>query len=103
MGELVVAPGRSVAALEAEPALEADLEVPDLAVGDVPADLGDLEPVEVAQRPARAGHAVADRRIDAVGGRPDDLGDAVHVVAHRAVLTERRARACRAVTRGRVH
>ena len=36
--------------LEAEPDLESDLEVLDGAVLDLSADLGDLEPVDVAQR-----------------------------------------------------
>src|SRR5919108_6605678 len=76
--------------LEPEADLQPDLEVLDVAVHDVAADLGDLEPVEVAQGAARARDRVADRRVDAVRRRSDDLADGVHVVGHRRVLTEGR-------------
>src|SRR3954468_4758740 len=78
--------------LEAEAELQPHLEVVDPAVADVAADLRDLEPVEVAERPARAGDRVADRGVDAVGRRPDDLADGVDVVAHARVLAEGRVR-----------
>src|SRR4051812_48434845 len=75
-------PGVRSVVLEAEAELEADLEVLDGVVLDLAADLGDLEPVEVAQRLRRPLDAVADGLVDALGGRPDDLGDAVDTVGH---------------------
>src|SRR3954468_1310687 len=78
--------------LQAEAELQPHLEVVDPAVADVAADLGDLEPVEVAERPARARDRVADRGGDAVGRRPHDLADGVDVVAHARVLAEGRVR-----------
>src|SRR6476469_1711203 len=68
--------------LEAEADLHAHLEVLDGAVLGLAANLGDLEPVDVAQRLAGALDAVADGLVDAVGRRADDLGDAVGAFAH---------------------
>ena len=67
---------------EAEPDLDANLEVIDLAIADVPADFGDLEPVEVPQRLGGALNAVSDGSVDAFIRCPDDLGDAVRAVRH---------------------
>jgi hypothetical protein len=55
-------PDRSV--LQAEPELEGHLALSDLAAGDDAADLRDLEPVQVAERPIRPGDRVADRLVD---------------------------------------
>src|SRR3954470_7880424 len=53
--------------LEAGAQLEANLIVLDRSVLDLAADLGDLEPVDVAQRPRRARDAVADSLVDSLG------------------------------------
>src|SRR6266568_2594465 len=66
--------------LELEPDLQADLEVADGAVDDVPADLGDLEPVEAAQGAAGAADRVVDGLVDRVGRGPDKFGDPVRVI-----------------------
>jgi len=42
----------------------------DLAIGDLTADLADLEPVQVAHRLPGPGDPVADRRVDTVGEVP---------------------------------
>src|SRR6476469_1142332 len=73
---------RRLLVLEAEADLHAHLGVLDGAVLGLPADLGDLEPVDVAQRLAGALDAVADGLVDAVGRGADDLGDAVGAFAH---------------------
>ena len=52
--------------LQAEAQLEPDLEVLDLVVDDMAADLGDLEPVEVTQRAAGPLDGVADGVVDAL-------------------------------------
>src|ERR1700754_639086 len=66
--------------LEAEADLHADLDVLDLAVDDLAADLGDLEPVEVPQRLGGPADAVAHRLVHSLVRRADDLGDAVGAV-----------------------
>src|SRR5687767_12749543 len=66
--------------LEPEPDLHADLEVGQLVVLHRPSDLGDLEPVDVAQGLGGSTDAVADRLVDAVRAAADDLGDAIDVV-----------------------
>src|SRR5690625_465688 len=71
--------------LEAEAHLQADLEMPDLAILHVSADLGDLEPVQVAQRFVRPPDGVADRIVDALCGGADDLSDSVRVIAHASL------------------
>src|SRR4051794_14341403 len=73
----VVNPGRADGAsalglLEAEPDLHGDLEMADLAVHDVPADVGGLEPVEVPQGLCGAGQPVADGVVDRLRRRADD-------------------------------
>src|SRR5512133_3480897 len=73
--------GRSVV-LEPKPDLQSDLEVLDVAVLDLSAHLGHLEPVDVAQRRAGPPDGVADGLLDPVRGRADELGDAVGAVAH---------------------
>src|SRR4029077_19926310 len=59
--------------LQAEADFQADLEVRDLAVGDLAADLRHLEPVQVAQGLRGPADRVADGRLDAVRGRSDGL------------------------------
>src|SRR6266542_5347003 len=78
--------GSGLGLVEAEPDLHRDLEVADLAVLKVAADVGDLEPVEVAQGGARSGDAVAHRLVDRVRGGSHDLGDPVDVVGHHGLL-----------------
>src|SRR5690606_19664156 len=58
-------PGRDRSGLvfEAEPELEADLEVLDLTVLDLATDLGHLEPIDVTQRLGSSVDAVADRLL----------------------------------------
>src|SRR5256886_17124130 len=73
--------------LQLEPDLEGHLEMADRAVGDVPADLGDLEPVQLAQRRSGPADRVADGLLDRVRRGPDDLGDAVGVVHLRTLST----------------
>src|SRR5690349_3015530 len=72
--------------VQAEPDLQRDLYVGDLAVAQVAADLRHLEPVEVAQGLRGAGDGVADGLVNAVRRRADNLRDAVHVIAHRLIL-----------------
>ena len=52
--------------LETEAHLHADLEVLDVAVLDLAAHLGDLEPVDVTQGAGRSGDAVPDGLVDAL-------------------------------------
>src|SRR5436305_9804042 len=68
-------------ALDAEADAEGHLEAADVAALDGASDAADLEPVEVADRLGRGGHAVADRLVDALAGRADDFGDAVGGIA----------------------
>jgi hypothetical protein len=65
--------------LEPEPDLHPDLEVGQLVVLHRPSDLGDLEPVDVAQRPGGSADPVADRLVHTVRAAADDLGDAIDV------------------------
>ncbi len=69
-------------AVQAEADLQRDLERGDLAVLHLAADLGGLEPLDVADRGGDAGDAAADGLLDGVRRGADDLGDAVDVVAH---------------------
>src|SRR5690606_3690360 len=62
--------------------LQTHLPVLDLPLLDLPAHLGHLEPVQVAQGFRGPADAVADGLIDAVVRGADDLGDAVGVVRH---------------------
>src|SRR6185369_5600081 len=73
-------PGGS--ALHSEPDLHRDLKVADVAVDDVAANLGDFEPVEIAERLARPRDPVANRLLDALGRCPHHLGHLVRRVAH---------------------
>src|SRR5262249_9449098 len=68
--------------LEAESDLEADLIVRHFAVDDLAADLRYLEPIEVSQRRRSSVKRTLDRRLDALRGGPDYLGDAVSAVGH---------------------
>src|SRR5579872_6431597 len=61
------------------------LVVIDLAVDDVAADLGHLEPFEIAKRFRRSVDAVADRLVEAAARAADDLGDAVDMIVHRSL------------------
>src|SRR5689334_19863534 len=66
----------SRSALHSEAELERHLVVVDLPlIREVAAHLGDLEPVEVAQRLARAGKGDVDRLFDRLRRRSDDLAD----------------------------
>src|SRR5687767_6024780 len=67
---------------EPEADLQPDLVVVDRVVDDVAADLGHLEPVQVPQRLPGPGDRVRDRRVDALLGGADDLGDAVGAIGH---------------------
>jgi NAD(P)-dependent dehydrogenase (short-subunit alcohol dehydrogenase family) len=58
----------------------------DTPVRDLPAHLGDLEPVEVAERLRRPLDRIADGRVDAVRRAADDLGQSVGVVGHGCLL-----------------
>src|SRR3984957_20942148 len=73
---------RQSGVLEAEAHLEADLIVRDLAVDDLAADLGDLEPVQVPQGLPGPVQSTADGGLDPLGRGSDDLGDAVRALAH---------------------
>ena len=84
-------PPRALVVVEAEPDLHGDLEPPDCAVVQRAADVGHLEPVQVAQRPAGAPDAVADGVVDALARRPDDLSDLVGVVHEQLRSQGRRA------------
>jgi hypothetical protein len=59
--------------LHPESDLECHLEVLDLAVVKVPADVGDLEPVKASHRTCRALYPDADRVVNSLRGRADDL------------------------------
>ena len=50
--------------LHPEPDLECHLEVLDLAIDEMPADVGDLEPVKASKRACRALHSDADGVVD---------------------------------------
>src|ERR1700712_5699393 len=78
--------------LEGEADLEGHLVVPDLAVLHVSADLGDLEPPDLAHRLRGALDGPLDRVVHALLGRPDDLGLPVDVVRHWGLLVARGAR-----------
>src|SRR5712691_12030192 len=68
--------------LQPEADLEPDLEVRDLAIGDLAADLGHLEPVQVPQGLRRAVQRAADRGLDSLRGCAHDLGDTIGTFAH---------------------
>src|SRR3954464_2337394 len=78
--------------LEGEAHLEGHLVVRDLAVLDVPTDLGDLEPPDLAQGLRGALDGSLDRVVHARLGRPDDLGLPVDVVRHSGLLVARGTR-----------
>jgi hypothetical protein len=67
---------------ESEANLDSHLEVIDLAVANVTANLSDLEPIQVTQRLCRTLDAVSDGRIDALSGCADDFSDAVCAIRH---------------------
>jgi Protein of unknown function (DUF1205) len=60
--------------LHPEPDLHSDLEVLDLAVDKVPADVGDLEPVQASHRSCRALDPDADSVVNSLRGGAYDLG-----------------------------
>jgi hypothetical protein len=68
--------------LETEPDLHANLDVLDLAVDDLPTHLGDLKPVEVTQGLGSPFDAIADRLINALVGRANDLAHTVRSIRH---------------------
>jgi hypothetical protein len=59
--------------LHPESDFECDLEVLDLAVGQMPADVGDLEPVKASHRTSRALDPDADGIVNSLRGCADDL------------------------------
>jgi H+/Cl- antiporter ClcA len=69
--------------VQPEADLHRDLDVVHLVVLDVPADAGDLEPVEVTQGQGRPADRALDRVVQPDRRGPDDLGDRVNVVRHR--------------------
>src|SRR6185369_18013711 len=69
-----------------EAQLQPDLPVGDAAVLDMAAGLGDLEPAQVAQRLARVGDGVADRRLYAVRRGSHQFDDLVGVGVHGPTL-----------------
>jgi len=68
--------------VEPEPDLQPDLDVAEFAVDDVPADLGDLEPVQPAQGSRGATDGALDRVIDPLRRRADYFGDSVGTAGH---------------------
>ena len=95
---LVVLKVRRVEDAEADPKL--DLEPADLAVLDRPADFPHLEPVEVFQRLTGALDRVANRLIDPIRRRADELDDLVGVVSvfcHAVLLAFDYVRFCSAI------
>ncbi len=78
--------GRRSGVFQAETDLEADLIVRHLAVDDLAADLGHLEPVEVPQGLRRPAQRAADRRVHPLRRGADDLGDAVRTFAHKCSI-----------------
>ncbi len=71
------------AVLEAEADLHSHLEVTDLAVLDMTANLASLEPLDVLQLAAGFGDTVLDRLIDAVARGADDFNLLVRVMIRR--------------------
>jgi hypothetical protein len=65
---------------EAEANFHRHLEMLDLTLDDVAADLRDLEPIDVPQRLRRAMDAVSNGLLQALPRRPDDLADSVGAV-----------------------
>src|SRR5207249_10415410 len=75
--------------LHPEADLHGHLEVAHGPVDDVTTNLGDLEPVEVAQGFAGTLDAIADGLVHALARRPCQLGDLVgRVLAHPRSLTQ---------------
>src|SRR5215510_477798 len=72
--------------LQPETDLHRHLVVRDLVVHDVPADLRDLEPVEMAKRLRGTGDPVRDGRVHSVRRRTDDLGHSVGAIRHDSPL-----------------
>ena len=68
--------------VEPEADLQRDLEMTQLVVVDVPADVGDLEPVKVVQGLRGTLDGAADGVVDALGGGADDLADRIDAVRH---------------------
>src|SRR6185437_6789295 len=75
--------------LVAQAELHLHLVVIDLAVDDMAADLGHLEPFEIAQGFRGGVDAVADRLVEAAARAADNLGDAVDMIAHRSLRSRR--------------
>src|SRR5262249_55836122 len=73
--------------LQPEPDLQRHLVVRDLAVDDVAADVGDLEPVEVPKGGVGAADGVLDGVLEAARRRARELGDLVDLVTHGAYRT----------------
>src|SRR5215469_6866625 len=72
----------SLRVLEPESDLEAHLEVRHLAVHDLAADLGDLEPVQVPERLRSALQRTTDRGLDAVWRGADYLRYPIRAISH---------------------
>jgi RNA polymerase sigma-70 factor (ECF subfamily) len=78
--------------LEPEPDLHPYLEMGQLVVLHRPSDLGDLEPVDVAQRAGGSADPMADRLVHAVRAAADDLGDAIDMVHQGSEPRRRKVR-----------
>src|SRR3954453_2325158 len=68
--------------LHPEPDLERDLEVLDLTIGKVSADVTHLEPVETAQRTSCPLHRNADCVVDSLSRGANDFRQSVHMTIH---------------------
>jgi hypothetical protein len=62
--------------VDPEADLHRHLEMGDSAIGELAPDLEHFEPVEIARGLRGAGDAVADRRVDTLGRRSNNLDDA---------------------------
>src|SRR5690606_5042600 len=76
--------GASVLEREADP--QRHLPVRDLAVGDMAARLGDLEPLDVADRLAGLGDGTLHGVVAARGRRAGELDELVDVMGHALLL-----------------
>src|SRR5215813_11127926 len=68
--------------VEAETHFEGHLEMVDVAVDEIAANAGHLEPVKIPQGLRGTVHPVPHRLIDAVGRRTHNLGDLVRAISH---------------------
>src|SRR5207249_2043183 len=76
-----------VRGLDPESDFQADLEVLDVAVEELPTNFGDLEPVEVPGGFSSTCDRVGDRGFEAVMGCSDELDHPVAVLRHGVPLS----------------